>query len=115
MPLLCCWCCSVPLLPVLAVIGWGIAAALVRDDAGYEEGNDLGYNEGMELGKEDGYDVGYDEGYADGADGAKNDAYYGTLNADGQDQTAGSGDVVYCTASGSCYHHEGCSYCREAG
>ena len=79
-------------------------------DAGYDEGNDLGYNEGMELGKEDGYDVGYDEGYADGADGAKNDAYYGILNSSGQAQTAGSGDVVYCTASGSCYHHEGCSY-----
>lgn len=78
-------------------------------DAGYEEGSDLGYNEGMELGKDDGYDIGYEDGYADGADGAQNDAYYGVLEGSSQ-ISAGSGDTVYCTASGSCYHYEGCSY-----
>ncbi len=82
---------------------------------GYEEGNDAGYNEGLELGKKDGYDIGYDEG----GEAAKNDLYYGIYGGEntyaGNDAAVGNaaiggGEVVYLTASGTCYHYEGCSY-----
>ena len=75
---------------------------------GYEEGNDLGYNEGFDIGKKDGYDVGYE----DGGNAAKNDMYYGIYNNGITENpvAAGSSDMVYCTASGTVYHWEGCSY-----
>ena len=75
---------------------------------GYDEGNDAGYNDGLEIGKKDGYDVGYEEG----GEAAKNDLYYGIYGGEvaASSGTAVGGDVVYLTASGTCYHFEGCSY-----
>lgn len=74
-------------------------------DAGYEEGRDLGYHDGLGLGENDGFDLGYKEG----GEAAKNDVYYGIYGGETEAASA-SGDVVYLTAAGSCYHHEGCSY-----
>lgn len=101
----------VVLCAVSAVVGYQFGyRGIVGEgyEAGYAEGSDVGYNEGLELGKKDGYDIGYEEG----GEAAKNDLYYGIYGDDvinGMAPESG-GDMVYCTASGTCYHHEGCSY-----
>ena len=101
----------VVLCAVSAVIGYQIGYRNIYGegyDIGYAEGNDLGYNEGLELGKKDGYDIGYEEG----GEAAKNDVYYGIYGTEAVDGAvlSGSADMVYCTASGTCYQWEGCSY-----
>lgn len=94
-----------------AVIGYQVGYRSIYGEGyetGYAEGSDLGYNEGLELGQKDGYDIGYEEGGA----AAQNDLYYGIYGGEAADNAAavGSSDMVYCTASGTCYHWEGCSY-----
>lgn len=101
----------IALCAVSAVVGYQVGYRSIYGDAyalGYEEGNDLGYNEGLDIGKKDGYDIGYEEG----VDAAKNDLYYGVYGGDAvaADVPAGGADIVYCTASGTVYHREGCSY-----
>lgn len=96
---------------VSAVVGYQVGYRSVFGEGyetGYAEGNDVGYNEGLEIGKKDGYDIGYEEG----GEAAQNDLFYGVYGMDGNSITTGavSGDTVYCTASGTCYHREGCSY-----
>lgn len=93
-----------------AVIGYQVGYRSIYGEGyenGYAEGNDIGYNEGLELGQKDGYDIGYEEGGA----AAQNDLFYGIYGGEVADgAVGGSADTVYCTASGTCYHWEGCSY-----
>lgn len=98
------------LCAVSGVVGYELGyRGIVSDgyEVGYAEGNDLGYNEGLEMGKKDGYDIGYEEG----GEAAKNDLYYGVYGGEAVNGAVSVGaDTVYCTASGTCYHWEGCSY-----
>lgn len=101
------------LCAVSGVVGYQIGYRSVYGNGyqeGYDEGNDAGYNDGFEQGKDDGYDIGYE----DGGEAAKNDLYYGVYGGENTADTSGTaiggGEVVYLTASGTCYHYEGCSY-----
>ena len=96
---------------VSAIVGYQFGYRSSFSDGyaeGYEEGNDLGYNEGFDIGKKDGYDVGYE----DGGKAAGNDLYYGIYEGTAMENGAATGGagMVYCTASGTVYHWEGCSY-----
>lgn len=100
----------IALCALSALVGYQVGYRSIYGEGyetGYAEGNDLGYNEGLELGQKDGYDIGYEEGGA----AAQNDLYYGIYGGEVATGAAtGSADTVYCTASGTCYHWEGCSY-----